>query len=330
MAKVLRIFGLACLVFAGTAQAHSEGDLVVVPGESAVACLSRNGDTALPTYPEREAVLQHGGTVRIRLTFVGPDSAPKVELTYRSGVAAFDDSAVAFANSYRLPCMAAKAAPVIAAQEFQFVPGDGRKVISSDLRDDPKLEEKVRCITGRNKVPDYPRSAFTPPPEGTVLARMKFVDAVSEPEITVLFNGGDPRLAAAVLPVLQQYRAPCLTAGSTPFIAQQLFTFRRSTTTQYGLKDVTFKQFVGGVTRLDKHSARFDFSTMGCPFDVRLRLLQPHAPNQVDEFEQADPNRREFLEWLKQLSLNLPSDAARQVVGQSLTVSVPCGVFDLT
>lgn len=332
MCVVLRLlFGamLAGLAVANV-QAQSDGELTLLPADSALGCLDTGAGTR-PTYPEREAALKTGAVVRVRLTFVAPDKPPKVETTFNSGGDdVFVDVVRSFVKGYRLPCMAPGAGPVTGVQEFQFVPDDGRKVIYAAPRDDPhpKAAVALRCVTGA-RPPEYPRS-FGQPPEGTVVVKMKFVDGASPPQPTVLFDGGSGRLAAAVLRAVEQYRMPCLNASDPSLTAMQAFTFVMSDSMRYTLKDVPLRQFVAAVDKLEQHPVRFDFSTMGCPFDVRLRLFQPHTANQVGEVERSDPNRREFIEWLRIVSLKLPRDAARQVIGQSITISVPCGTIDLT
>lgn len=324
---------LGCVCVAMTidaAHAQSDAGLIAMPAESQVACLNRADGSRLPEYPQREFALKEGGVVRLRLTFVNPDAAPQVAVTFDSGGAAFVDAASTFAKTYRLPCLGLGAAPVVAMQEFQFVPDDGRKVISGVLRDIPEAASAIRCVTGNGRKPAYPSSGFLPPPEGTVVVQMRFTDGISPPQLKVLYDGGSSRLEAAVLAVVEQYRAPCLTTGGAPFTAMQSFKFVMSDSTQYALRDLPLDRFVASLDGLDKHPVRFDFHTMGCPFDVRLRLFQPHAPNQVGELERADPNRLEFLAWLKGVSMKLPAAAARQVIGQTMTIFVPCVVLDLT
>ena len=330
MRVVLRLlFGamLAGLAVANV-QAQADGGLTLLPADSALGCLDTGGSTR-PAYPEAEAVLKNGAVVRVSLTFVAPDKPPKVETTFNSGGDVFVDVVRSFVKGYRLPCMAAGAASVTGVQEFQFVPDDGRKVIYGAPRDQhPKEAAALRCVTGM-RPPEYP-GGFGQPPEGTVVVKMKFVDGTSPPQPTVLFDGGSGRLAAAVLRAVEQYRMPCLDASDPPLTAMQAFAFVMSDSKRYTLKDVQLRQFVAAVDKPEQHPVRFDFSTMGCPFDVRLRLFQPHTANDVGEVERSDPNRREFIEWLRAVSLKLPRDAARQVIGQSIMISVPCGILDLT
>ena len=312
----------------GIGAAQAGDGLTWVPGESQLACLSRTDDSKRPAYPEREQQLKDVGTVRVSLSFVRPDAPPKIETTYSAGGSAFVDAVTAYVKAYRLPCLAPGAAPVIATQEFRFRPEDDRKVVFAGLRDHAKAPEALRCVTGLDKRPEYPVSTLGETPQGTVLVALKFVDATSPPEPKVLYDGGSPRLASAVLATVGRYRMPCLTASDGPLTAMQTFAFVMEDSKRYALKDVGLQQFLAAVDGLEAARIRFDFATMGCPFELRIGLYQPHAANVVGELEQADPNRREFIEWLRGVSLKLPRDAARQVVGQSITVAVPCGVLE--
>jgi hypothetical protein len=310
------------------APAHAQvGEgLTWVPGASALECLRRLDDLQRPAYPERELSLKTPATVRVRLTFTRADAAPRIETTYQAGGDAFVEAVDRFVRAYRLPCLPSGAAQIVATQEFQFQPEDDRQVFFAGLRENPKTPETLRCVTGM-RPPEYPINFASVPPEGTVVVELKFTDPTSPPEAKVLYNGSSPRLAGAVLAAVDRYRVPCLNAADGPLTARQSFTFALNTSTRYALNDVGLQQFLTVVDKLDQARIRFDFATMACPFEVRIRLYQPHAPNQVGELDRADPNRREFIEWLRGVSLKLPSDAARHVIGQSITVAVPCGVL---
>jgi hypothetical protein len=322
--------GLLFVSACGLACAQFNGGLSVVPGNSPLGCLTHKEGVQLPAYPEREALLKEGATVRIRLAFEQPDAAPRVDVFFNSGSDVFADLVKAHAKRYRLPCLIANGEPLLATQEFQFVPGDGRKVISGSIRDEARASEFIRCVSGAESRPNYPRPTYGRPPEGTVIVQLTFVGATSVPKVDVLFDGGSKSLTSAVLAHVAGYRMPCLTAAEAPLKTRQKFSFRLEGASAYVLKDLSLKAFVGGLAELEKQSIRFDFSTMGCPFDVRFELLQPYAPNGVGELERADPNRREFLEWLKTVSLRLPRDAVPKVIGQTTTIAVPCGVLDLS
>jgi hypothetical protein len=328
-AFVLLLGSLGPMVW-GAAHAAGTAGLTVVPPPSEFACLESQASRKVPVYPEQQALLKQGAVVRIQITFDRTGGSPRTEVAFNSGDVSFAEAVKSFASTYRLPCALPDGPPLLATQEFQFVPGDGRKVIFGNAR---QLVDETRifsCLQKPAGLPTYPRKFFSSEqPEGTVVLQMKFLDATSPPQTKVLFDGGSAALARSASDYVSEYRLPCLTKADLPLEATQSFAFVIEGSKRYALKDVTLRQFLGFADALDRR-VRFDFSTMSCPFDVQFVLFQPHATNRVAEIERADPNRREFLEWLKGLSLRLPKEAGRHVIGQEMVVSVPCIVLDLT
>ena len=90
-----------------------------------------------------------------------------------------------------------------------------------------------------------------------------------------------------------------------------------------------YRGLLRSIKGLDKATVYFDFGRMGCPFDLRVSFWQPLSGNRVGEVGVVHPERRHFIEWLQRQQLDLDSRSRNQVLGQSLTVSVPCGVLDL-
>jgi hypothetical protein len=151
------------------------------------------------------------------------------------------------------------------------------------------------------------------------------------PTVRILFDGGHPKLGVTVVDhITAQYRATCTPALGFPLVGVQSFAFKISGEADYRLNDLGLRAFVGALKNLESGGPVFDFSTMACPFDVQLSHFRPYALNSVAEVGAADPNRREFIEWLRQATLKLSADAAKQLVGASLKISVPCGKLDLS
>ncbi len=328
------VFLLVMVSFRSEAQeprALGEG-ITIEPKASAVACLQLStGDRAPLAYPSDVPDRKESAVVRVKLTFKSADAGPAVDVLYNSGRPGFEAVVRDHVKAYRLPCLTAQSAPVSAMQEFQFVPGDNsRKVIWNEPRPDadPDDEMIAACLTTKGH-PAYPRRALQDGLQGTVVVRMTFKEPDAAPLTEIVFDGGSAVLANAVKANVRDYRLPCLLPSRVPVTGFQQFAFRLSNDENFVLKDVTLKQFLGGVDGLEKQRIRFDLNTMACPFDVRFKLYQPYMPNAVGEFGTSDPNRREFLEWLKTVSLKLPSDAKRQVIGDSMTIAVPCGILDL-
>jgi hypothetical protein len=326
--RIKHSLGVLALLVGCAARAQG-GALVALPEASAAECLTSTAPAASPVYPERELALKIEAVVRVRLVFSAPDAAPKAAVFYNLGSDAFSTAVLDHTRSYRLPCMAAGTEPVVATQEFRFTL-DGRKVITGGLRDDLATKRTVNCLSGDQRRLEFPRDLKGPLPQGNVIVKLKFTGPSDAPKVTVLTDAGSRVLRRIVLDHVERYRLPCLPAAGKPVEAMQTFSFRVEGERQYTLNDLTLQQLVDTLDKPELQRVRFDFSTMGCPFDVRLSLYQPFAKNAVAEFERSDPNRREFIEWLTGVALKLPDPAARQIIGQNMTVSVPCGLLDLT
>ncbi len=311
------------------AQAQSGASLVALPEASSIECLTLAAGARPPAYPESELALKQEAVVRVRLVFAGADAAPKASVFYNLGPESMSNTVLEYVRNYRLPCMASGAEPVVATQEFNFTL-EGRKVVHGGLRDELARKNVIACVTGDERRPEYPRDLRGPLPQGNVIVRLKFSNAFDAPTATILTDAGSRVLRRIVLDHVERYRMPCMPASGKPIEAMRTFFFRQEGARQYTLNDLTLQQFVDGLDKLEQQRVRFDFSTMNCPFDVRLNLYQPFARNSVGEIERADPNRREFIEWLRGVALKLPEAAAPQIIGQAMTVSVPCGTLDLT
>lgn len=313
-----------CLVAASAASvAATPGGLFIEPPDSMLGCLER--PPAPPPYPVGLAENKLGGTIRVRLSFYSSSEPPRSAVTFAAGGDAFRRAVLEHVASYRLPCLAGGAAPVEAVQEFQFLPGDGRKVHWSVVRDgQADSSRQADCVAGRDRGIRFPGVI------GTVLVRLRFDSPSAAPDVAVLYDSSGGRLSNSVRDAVAGYRMTCLTAGAKPVEARQLFRFAWADEPATLLKDAPLSAFVRALADLERHKVRFDFSTMRCPFDVRLVLFQPYARNEVGEIGSSQPDRREFIEWLKGVELALNPRQRSQVVGDSMTISVPCGVLDLT
>mgnify|MGYP000715211596 CR=1 FL=1 len=96
------------------------------------------------------------------------------------------------------------------------------------------------------------------------------------------------------------------------------------------LKDMGLVPFLQSVDRKSLGTPKFDTNTMGCPFEVKVTLLQPHAPNTVRELVRSEPSRKDFLQWISTLRFKYPEGFERYLVGDTTTVTVPCMALDLT
>ncbi len=166
---------------------------------------------------------------------------------------------------------------------------------------------------------------------GTVLVRLTFTSPDVAPEMRVIYNGGDRRLERAVWDRVLTYRMACLKPGDEPVTADQEFRFEFEGLDTPRLKpELTLVQLLGLVKDLKPQTVRFDFSTMGCPFQLSVEPYQPWAQNSVRQVGEANAGRREFTEWLRNVTFEIPPRAMKTAIGQPTIISVPCVLLDLT
>jgi hypothetical protein len=329
---------VALWLCAATAGAQGIQVLTENADQSLVACIRPTPDLLPPlVYPPDELFLKKEATVRVRMAFDAPDKPPKSEFFFVNGRDAFSDEVLKRVERYRVPCLPAdRAKSLVVTQEFYFDPRDGRPVIWNAPRADRPVGPLNKCYQEGLGEVRYPgeamsqrRGSSTIPKGleyGVVLALVELASASAPVQIKILHDAGSRLLGETVTEALLQARMRC---DFYPSRMVQEFHFQLEGTDRYGFKDMTLQAFLGVVADLDARKIRFDFTTMGCPFDVNLKLYQPHLPNSVGEVGKSDPNRADFLEWLSGLSLRLPPESAKQLVGATTRISVPCGLLDL-
>jgi len=325
----MRVSLVGLVVLLAGAQALA-ADSVLSPSP-AVLCLTLAAGAAPLAYPPRLLERKDHGTVEAELTFHGPENMPDVEiLNERLAPEGLVYAVRRHVRHLRLPCMGADARPVVIRQSFVFTPNDGRKVVSSTPRDqaDEERGRQLKCmkhVRGQDR-PEYPRGAIRDEDQGSFYVKLRFMAPDLPPEVEMLAASPYPRLESAVRKHLADLRLPCLKDG--PISVTQLYSFVLDGGERTLLKDRTLKQLVSQAQTVQR-GVYFDLSTMSCPFAVRLTYWQPHAKNRVDELEDPVPARLPFLDWLTGLILKLPADMNTHVLGQTITVQIPCGVVDL-
>jgi len=164
-----------------------------------------------------------------------------------------------------------------------------------------------------------------------VLVQVKFTSPDSPPAATILFASGNPRLRRLVEQTVAGYRMTCMPAGKSEIVATQLFFLRDPE-----LQLLRLKQELGLVEllRLSKdvraQPVRFDTTAMACPFKVQFGPYRPYTTNSVKEVGESVPARQPFIDWLAQLTLDLPTSFMRTAMGEQSTVTVPCTILDFT
>ncbi|MFG6429846.1 hypothetical protein [Roseateles sp. LYH14W] len=87
--------------------------------------------------------------------------------------------------------------------------------------DDRSGEATLACLE-RPTAPKYPDGAMTLRHNGLYRVQVTFTDAKREPEVKVLFSAGSDKLREAAEHYAQQFRLPCLKAGSTVELIQEV------------------------------------------------------------------------------------------------------------
>jgi hypothetical protein len=324
-AALLRsVAAILCVAATTLACGQVPADVVIEGKEPALRCLIVPSHAI--EYPPDAETFKTDGVVRVQLTFSGGEDRPRAEVFYSSSEE-FRALVLGHVRDYRMPCLERGESRVV-TQEFQFVPDDRRAILSGAPR--AAHSRTLGCLKTTEPFPVYPRlDSRSDVTHGRVLARAEFTAPDAPPQVEIVFNGGNDRFERAVRAYMSGYRLPCLQASDLPLVMTQPFHFLLQGERATLLKDSTLASFVRNVANLENQHVRFDFATMGCPFDLNFVLWQPHAKNVVREIERSDPNRREFIEWLRGVDLNAAKKLHDEIVGDSMTISVPCGVLDL-
>ena len=184
--------------------------------------------------------------MRVRLTFSAADSAPEADVFFDSVGGDFRSDTLDRVSRYRLPCLKPGDTPVVATQEFQFVPGDGRRVLWGKVRGEAGSSPYATCLTGADQVPLHPYRLGDRVTQGTVLVEFTFKDGISAPQSKILFDGRSARFASVVQDYVGGYRLPCMKVGDPPVRVTQTFKFRMEGEGTM-LRDVPIARFLGAV-----------------------------------------------------------------------------------
>ena len=328
VARGLAGLGLVVAWAAATAQSSGPG-VVLAPKATSLNCLSAPDRNTL-VYPEK-ADRGNGGVLRVRLTFTSRTEAPVAEVFFNSAGEAFQAIVLRHVLAYRFPCLEEGAAPLVATQEFELRLTDEQRIHWNEPRAVWGIEKRLgQCLMPPRQLPEYPYRSLRRDEQGVVLALYTFTDANSPPKVEILYDGSNAEFARVVETYAAMYRIPCMTPADSPVVASQFFRFGIEGESRKAFRNVSLAEFVRGIDRLDETRVRFDFSTMDCPFEIRFRLFEPVMLNDVGQAGGNDPNRREFVEWLRNIDLKLPAKIRKDVFGDVMTISVPCGILDLT
>ncbi len=189
--------------------------------------------------------------------------------------------------------------------------------------------QQSQCkIAGPSGIRPFPSGNRTP--AGNVVVRMKFVQSDAPPEVEVLYSARHHLLASTGASMALEYRMHCEKPLAAPVYATQTVRLRTADAQGAAVKDMAFVPFLQSLDRASLGKVKFDLNTMSCPFDVKVTLIEPFAENTIAEAEARDPNRQEFLSWMRKVVFKYPPQNERFLVGESTKVTVPCMVLDLT
>lgn len=272
-----------------------------------------------------------GGRVQVELLFRSPDRGPAVSVLASDADDRLVDAVKFHVNTFRLPCVDRGVSQGRVILEYVFKP-DSERVAASEPRD-PDVERRkamwacVRHVSGE-KSPAYPPDARGAERQGSVQTRLEFRSADTPPIAQVWSATGDGPLHTAVEEWVKGYRMDCHPGGER--VAQEVqFRFRLEGAPALGFKPLTLMQLLPAVKGIRDQRLAFDFTQMGCPFDVRLTYLQPHAPNKVVQLDSFDPSRQPFVDWLQGIELNMRAKQLETLYADDLSLSVPCANITL-
>lgn len=319
---------LASLALFATLPAWSNG-LSLAPSPAQGCLTSTTGARGTPEYPALLWQRGTGGRVKVDLIFTGPELRPEVKVLDSQGGDEFVDAVQAHARLLRVPCLQPADIPARLRLDFVFKPTE--RSGPAPVAIDPDVAEQRRqlqCVTHRNdRKPDYPMAALRREVQGRLLLRVSFTSADGSPEVTVLSRPASEVFVSAAREWAQNFRMPCF--GGRPVLTEYLLIYRLQGSGDFGFRNVSLKQFVGNIRGIAQQLVFFDFNTMGCPFEVRLKYLQPLLRNQAEEVNEPNPLRRPFLDWLEGVTLELTERAADAVFGDSVLLPIPCTKIDL-
>lgn len=293
-----------------------------------LACLVKPPSEELK-MPEFENASLRSSFVRVKMTFERADRRPDVEVIFERASREVQDLVTDYVKGYRLPCLEGR--PVVAVQEFDFAPLDGRTIFESGATPaSPRSNSKAlaACLTGLVGDPDFP-FLENETKSGSVILRAQFTAPDAPPTVTTAYRSSSRRFASTMEAHMKSMRLPCMQKGADPVTFQQQFSFFSQGEDRISIKPQSLREFLAKVKGIKDQKVKFDFSSMSCPFDFIYTVGLPAVANHISEVGSTDLNRTEFLSWIARLTLSIESNLFERLLGTRVLVSVPCGTIDL-
>ena len=332
MTRAARRFASTVAFVALAAHGAALADGLALADSPAVRCLTPAADVrGTPEYPLQLFKDGKGGKVDVELIFTTTDKRPEVKVLSSEGADSLVDAVKDHVREFRVPCLAAADIPVRLRQQYIFQSDKSRVTWTAPAdQADPDRRSMMACVTHvrPGEKPRYPHQALHEGQSGRVLVLLRFVAADQAPQVTTFDNGFTRTLSSDAADWAAGFRMPC--HQGAPVEASWVFDYRLAGVPAAGFRDVTLRNFVGGIKDIRGQRVFFDFNAMGCPFDVKLVYMQPHLPNKVGDLEAPRPERTAFYEWLSRAVLDLSPRQHAAVIGDSVTLAIPCTKIDIT
>lgn len=299
----------------------------LLPHSEALACLTPPpGERGVPEYDPDLVRRKDGGRIKVELVFSAPDEPPVVRVLNDNYHEDLANAVRRHVRRYRVPCLPPGGEPARLLFDFVFTPDDGRPVYGLPPQDADEAArlETLKCLTrlDARTAPEYPAQALRNDLQGLYLVRLNFSSPTTPPEPTILFGPKHASLRAGLQEFIAGYRLPCM--GAAPFSTIIEFIFRIEGGERFVMRDMTLQRLLGTAMRYTR-PVTFDLNAMGCPFDVRMRIMQPYLANSVAQVGERRTEREPLLRWLSEMHFNISADSKLNVIGKPFTVSVPCG-----
>ena len=284
-------------------------------------------ERGMPEYPKRAMAENRSAKVLAQLVFSAPDAPPETLITSDSTDKEFEQVVRKFLSRYRMPCLKTGEAGVATKQEFVFAASDSRVAATEDI-ESTYFRAHRECL--RTVVPAYPVPSARRGAQGNVIVDITFMQRGQAPKVRVVYDGDDKWLEEAAVGAAKAYRYECDIPFADGLTGRQVFQFLLEDSERARFNDTDIRTLLGMVEKSSWAKAKFDTSTMGCPFDLRVYAYQPFDKNWVDELDKENLARKPFLDWVANMAFNIPKRLQPLVTGDSFVVHVPCVDIDLT